>query len=120
MTTAHAPDVGPIVPRLVIVVRIGAAADVGSVGGASVRATSVVVVAAGVALVHVDGGVGFLIMGGHGEGGLIGVDVVGVGELTVVVAGEVAVEFPVVVGKEADDDGEDPEEAVEMENVSLI
>ena len=89
------------------------------VAGSSVRRTAVgaagvLVIPQSVALVHVDGGVGFLVMGRHGEGGLVRVDVGAAGELILVVAGEVAVGPPGLVGGEAKEDADAPGKAREI------
>lgn len=78
------------------------------VGCPAVGAAGVLVAGAGVALVHVDGGVGLLVVGRHGEGGLVRVDVGAAGELALVVAREGAVGAPDLVGVEADEGGGDP------------
>lgn len=83
-----------------------------SIGRAAVGAAGVLIVAEWVALIHVDGGVGLLVVGRHGEGGLVRVDVGMAGELLVVVAGERAVGAPGLVGDEAEEDGGDPGKAV--------
>jgi hypothetical protein len=78
-----------------------------------VRARRILVAPSGVSLVPVDGRVGFVVRR-HGEVGLVGIDarIAAEGELALVVAGEGAVEIPVLEGEEGDEEGGAPEETV--------
>lgn len=108
-----AANVASVVISVVIIVGVGAATSVrATVRGTAISTARVIVIAAGFTLIHVDGRISLFVMGSHGEGRLVGIDVVGVGKLAVIVAGEVAIELPVMVGVEADDDGEDPENTI--------
>lgn len=105
-----AANVASVVISVVVIVGVGAATSVrAAVRSAAISTARVIVIAAGFTLIHVDGRISLFVMGSHGEGRLVRIDVVGVGKLAVIVAGEVAIELPVMVGVEADDNGEDPE-----------
>lgn len=80
-------------------VRIGISVTIVSAVVESASARSPVAAVCRIVVIHVDPLVSFLVMGGHGEGSLVGVDVLPAPDLTVVVARQVAVEVVMIEGK---------------------
>lgn len=115
---------GSVAVRVVILAvgrAAGAVAAVVAVVGVSVVAGGVAAVercVVVVVIVHLDGGVCLLVMGCHGEGGLVGVDVV-TAELLLVVTGELAVELVVLEGVQTDKGAAAKEKAVKVLLASL-
>lgn len=79
---------------------------------AAVHAGVVIVVTGGIVVVHVDSLVGLVVVGSHGKGSLVGVDVVATANLAAVVARETAVEVVVLQGVGTEKSGSYPEETV--------
>lgn len=115
---------GTVAVRVVILAvcrAAGAVATVVAVVGVSVVSGGVAAVercVVVVVIIHLDGGVCLLVVGCHGEGGLVGVDVVSA-ELLLVVAGELAVELVVLQSVQTDKGAAAEEKAVKVLLASL-
>lgn len=84
----------------------------------AVVAVAVVLAARGLVLIRMDALICLVVMGSHGEGGLVGVDVLAAAELAVVIARQVAVEVEVCQGVSTDEGATGEEQAAGRDGVS--
>lgn len=103
----HLAGPGRVEPRAAV--RVGVVGPATAIVGGVVVVIVVVVV---VMVVHVDGGVGFLVVRGKREGGLVRVDVLAA-NLGAVISGQAVVPLVVFEGPDTEEGGGAEEEAVE-------
>lgn len=101
VVVAMAAGEGAIAAGVVVIsaVRIGISVAVVGAVVKSASARSSVAAVCRIMVVHVDPLVSFLVVGRHGKGSLVGVDVLPAPDLTVVVTRQVAVEVVMIEGE---------------------